>query len=60
LPFFVGTALVAIFKLHVETIGTRFGGLPSGFPRMHIPKFHVDLLRPLIFAGDYRRHAGSD
>jgi sulfate permease, SulP family len=45
---FVGTALVAMFKLHVETIGTRFGGLPSGFPRMHIPQFHAGLLRPLI------------
>jgi len=45
---FIGTALVAIFKLHVETIGTRFGGLPSGFPRMHIPQFHASLLRPLI------------
>jgi sulfate permease, SulP family len=45
---FVGTALVVIFKLHVETIGTRFGGIPSGFPRMKIPHFQFDLLRPLI------------
>ncbi len=45
---FVGTAVVAIFKLPVETIGTRFGGLPSGLPPMKIPRFHVDLLRPLI------------
>jgi SulP family sulfate permease len=45
---FVGTALVVIFHLHVETIGTRFGGIPSGFPKMHIPQFRIDLLRPLI------------
>jgi sulfate permease, SulP family len=45
---FVGTALVMIFKLPVETIGTRFGGIPSGFPRMKIPQFRFDLLRPLI------------
>jgi SulP family sulfate permease len=45
---FVGTALVVIFKLPVETIGTRFGGIPSGFPRMKIPEFHFSLLRPLI------------
>lgn len=45
---FVGTAAVAILKLHVETIGTRFGGLPSGFPRMQIPHFHADLMRPLV------------
>jgi sulfate permease, SulP family len=45
---FAGTALVMIFKLPVETIGTRFGGIPSGFPTMKIPQFHLDLLRPLV------------
>ncbi len=32
----------------VETIGTRFGGIPSGMPSLHIPKFHVDMIRPLF------------
>jgi SulP family sulfate permease len=45
---FVGTAIVAIFRLPVETIGTRFGGIPSGLPAIRIPSFHADLLRPLI------------
>jgi SulP family sulfate permease len=45
---FFGTALVVIFKLPVETIGTRFGGIPSGLPHLNIPKFHLDLLRPLV------------
>src|SRR6202795_2094838 len=45
---FVGTAAVVIFKLPVATIGTRFGGIPSGFPTLKIPQFHSDLLRPLI------------
>jgi sulfate permease, SulP family len=45
---FVGTAAVILFKLPVETIGTRFGGIPSGFPGIKIPQFHADLLRPLI------------
>jgi len=45
---FAGTALVMIFKLPVETIGTRFGGIPSGMPSIQIPQFHVELLRPLI------------
>jgi len=45
---FAGTAAVVIFKLPVETIGTRFGGIPSGFPTLQIPHFRVDLLRPLI------------
>jgi SulP family sulfate permease len=45
---FAGTALVVLLKLPVETIGTRFGGIPSGFPGIKIPQFHFDLLRPLI------------
>jgi SulP family sulfate permease len=45
---FIGTAIVAIFKLPVETIGTRFGGIPSGLPKIHVPQFRIDLLRPLI------------
>src|ERR1700730_15981113 len=45
---FVGTAAVVAFKLPVETIGTRSGGIPSGFPRLNVPHFRLDLLRPLI------------
>src|SRR6201993_4966050 len=45
---FVGTAIVAIFKLPVETIGTLFGGIPSGLPKLQVPQFRFDLLRPLI------------
>lgn len=45
---FLGTGVVAIFKLPVETIGTRFGGIPSELPTMHLPQFRIDLLRPLI------------
>ncbi|MGA8150004.1 MAG: SulP family inorganic anion transporter [Terriglobales bacterium] len=45
---FAGTAAVVLLKLPVETIGTRFGGIPSGFPKLIIPHFRVDLLRPLI------------
>src|SRR5258708_31423125 len=39
---FAGTALVVLLKLPVETIGTRFGGIPSGFPCIKIPQFHFD------------------
>jgi sulfate permease, SulP family len=45
---FAGTAAVVLFKLPVETIGTRFGGIPSGIPKLMIPHFRVDLLPPLI------------
>jgi sulfate permease, SulP family len=55
---FVGTALVMIFKLPVETIGTRFGGIPSGFPGMKIPQFRFDLLRPLNQA-EFEQHIGA-
>jgi sulfate permease, SulP family len=44
----VGTALVWTFHLPVATIGTRFGGIPSGLPALKIPQFHLDLIRPLI------------
>ncbi len=45
---FAGTAAVMILKLPVDTIGTRFGGIPSGLPSIKIPQFHVNLLLPLI------------
>jgi SulP family sulfate permease len=48
IALFAGTALVVWLRLPVETIGTRFGGIPSGFPGIKIPQFRADLLRPLI------------
>ena len=45
---FLATAFVVIFKLPVQTIGTRFGGIPSGLPYLNVPHFHFDLMRPLI------------
>ena len=33
----VGTSIVVVFGLPVETIGTRFGGIPSGLPPIHVP-----------------------
>jgi sulfate permease, SulP family len=45
---FIGTTLVWVLRLPVETIGTRFGGIPSGLPSLRIPTFRADLIRPLI------------
>lgn len=45
---FLGTAAVLLFKLPVETIGTRFGGIPSGLPTLKVPRLRLDLLRPLV------------
>ncbi len=43
-----GTAAAALLHLHVETIGTRFGGIPSGLPHLQFPEFHTSLVLPLI------------
>ena len=42
-----GTLLVVVFRLPVETIGSRFGGIPSGFPHFHAPVFSYQMLRSL-------------
>jgi SulP family sulfate permease len=42
------TAAVYFFKLPVETIGSRFGGIPGGLPHLQIPKFRTDLIHGLL------------
>lgn len=44
----VATALVALLHLPVETIGTRFGGIPSGLPHIEIPVFRFDRMLQLM------------
>ena len=44
----LATSAVYFFKLPVETIGTKFGGIPAGLPHMQIPKFHSDLIHGLL------------
>ena len=43
-------ATAAVWTLHlpVETIETRFGGIPSGLPRFAVPSFRFDLIIPLL------------
>lgn len=43
-----GTAVVAIWHLPVETIGSRFGGIPSGLPAWTWPAFSWDTVRFLL------------
>ena len=43
-----GTALVSIFQLPVDTIGSKFGGIPTGLPLFHVPTFRADLILPLL------------
>jgi len=44
----IGTVAVFVFRLPVETIGSRFGGIPSGLPHLQIPKFRADLIHGLL------------
>ena len=44
----LATLAVYFFKLPVETIGTRFGGIPSGLPHWQIPHFRSDLIHGLL------------
>ena len=45
---FAATAAVGIFKLPVDTIGTRFGGIGQGLPAFQLPAFRADLILPLL------------
>mgnify|MGYP000966259932 CR=1 FL=1 len=43
-----GTAFVAAFHLPVETIGTKFGGIPQGLPSLHLPDLSWANIRELF------------
>src|SRR6516162_7338218 len=44
----LGTLAVALFNLPVETIGSRFGGIPQGLPKPHIPELSWDNIQHLF------------
>ncbi len=44
----VGTAVVMLTGLDVETVGSRFGGIPSGLPTIALPVFDVALIPALL------------
>jgi SulP family sulfate permease len=43
-----GTAAVVLVGLPVDTIGSRFGGIPSGLPDASLPRFDLGLVPTLI------------
>jgi SulP family sulfate permease len=43
-----GTAATLAFGLSIDTIGSRFGGVPSGLPDIQVPRFRPDLILTLI------------
>jgi len=48
----LATVTVGLFHISVETIGSRFGGIPEGLPAPHLPSFewnHVhNLIQPAV------------
>ncbi len=48
LALVAGTVVVSVFGLPVDTIGTRFGGLPAGLPHIRWPQVRPELIGGLI------------
>ena len=44
----LGTLAVAAFGVPVETIGSKFGGIPTGLPHVSLPQFRPELIIPLL------------
>lgn len=44
----IAAGSVWVLRLPVETIGSRFGGIPSGLPTFTLPMFRAELIVPLI------------
>lgn len=44
----LATLAVATFGLPVETIGSKFGGIPTGLPHISLPQIRAELIVPLL------------
>jgi SulP family sulfate permease len=44
----LGTLVVVIFQIPIETIGSKFGGIPQGLPRPHLPALSWEIIQHLI------------
>ena len=42
------TVIVALAGIPVETIGSKFGGIPTGLPAFQLPELRIDLIMPLL------------
>jgi SulP family sulfate permease len=42
------TTCVALFGVPVETIGSKFGGIPTGLPQLQVPEIRTELIMPLL------------
>ena len=45
---FAGTIAAVVLQLDVATIGSRFGGIPSGLPNFQMPAFRPELILTLL------------
>jgi SulP family sulfate permease len=45
---FITTVVCGYFAIPVRTIGSTFGGIPTGLPSISIPEFHLNLIGPLL------------
>ena len=48
IALFAGTTTVALLSLPVETIGSRFGGIPRGLPSFSVPHFTPQMVELLL------------
>ena len=48
LAMLAGTVFVVLLNLPIETIGSKFGGIPTGLPKLSIPAFRLDQVLPLF------------
>ncbi len=44
----LATTVVALFDLPVETIGSKFGGIPQQLPSLELPTFSWELVKQLV------------
>ena len=44
----LGTIASVVAGVSIDTIGARFGGIPSGLPHLRIPAFHPEMIPTLI------------
>jgi SulP family sulfate permease len=48
IALFATTLVCALVGVTVGTIGSKFGGIPTGLPAMSLPEFRADLILPLL------------
>jgi sulfate permease, SulP family len=44
----LATVVVSLFGIPVETIGSKFGGIPTGLPQISLPQVRSELIVPLL------------